>query len=107
MLQKLNAKVFVFEEGGKLHGLFAFMVYPHPFSLEPTAQELMWYVEPEYRGKGSLELLWIAEHAAREMGALRMILTAPTGQIAKIYKHLGYEMVEVNFQAKLADRMKN
>ena len=41
--------VLVSEEDEKLTGLLAFIIFPHYFSGELTAGEVMWYVEPEYR----------------------------------------------------------
>ena len=40
-------------DSGKITGLFAFVMYPQIFTGELTANELMWYVEPESR-KGEM-----------------------------------------------------
>jgi hypothetical protein len=64
-------------------------------------------VETAYRGRASIELLWAAERAAQEMGAVRMQLTAPTPEVGRIYEHCKYHMVEVGYQADLADRVRH
>jgi len=101
-----SAKILVYEDNG-VHGVFAFVLVPHYLSGEQIATELIWYVEPEHRGKASLELLWAAERMAYEMGAKRMQLTAPTESVGEIYKRCKYTLVEVGYQAKLSDRVKH
>jgi hypothetical protein len=104
--EQQNARILVFEEDGRIQGVFAFLIYPHYYGGELCASELIWCVDKEHRGKGSLELLWAAEKMAREMGAVRMQLTAPTREIGKFYERLkGYKLVEVGYQANLAERV--
>jgi hypothetical protein len=101
-----NARIIVFEEDG-VQGVLAFFLYPHYFGGELCANELIWCVEKEHRGKGSMELLWAAERMAYDMGAVRMQLTAPTVEIGKFYARCkGYSIVEVGYQAKLSERVK-
>lgn len=100
-----NAKVLVSESDGVINGLFAFILFPHYFSGQLTAGEMIWYVIPEARGQASLELLWAAEKLAFEMGAKRMQLTAPTEQVGKIYERIKYVQVECTYQAKLENRV--
>lgn len=98
-----SATVLVCESEGYVNGLFAFILFPHYFSGQLTAGEMMWYVEPEARiGGVALELLRTAEQTARDMGAKYMQLTAPTEQIGELYKYCGgYKKVEVSYQRKL------
>jgi GNAT superfamily N-acetyltransferase len=97
-----GARILVAECEGKVVGVFALLAYPHLFSGELTAVELIWYVEPEHRAGGiALKLLAEAEHTAREMGCLRMQLTAPTEEVGKLYKYCGgYKKIEVCYQRK-------
>lgn len=109
LLKSSSSKILVSEEDGKLTGVFAFVIFPHYFSGEITAGELIWYVEPEHRGKTSLELLWKAEKMAYEMGAKWMQLTAPTEEVGKLYGSLRppYVQIEISYQTKLEDRVKH
>lgn len=103
LLQSPNAKILVSEDEGKIVGLFAFVIFPHYFSGEIVAGEVMWYVAPEARKSNrALELLWAAERFALQLGAKKMQLTAPTDEIAAMYQKLrGYQKVETAFQRNL------
>lgn len=99
-----TAKILVAEDDGVIVGVFAFVVFPHYFSGETVAGEVIWYVQPESRrGSNALELLWAAERQAYELGAKKMQLTAPTDEIAAMYGMLrGYVKVETAFQRNLS-----
>lgn len=95
-------KVLLWEENNKVTGLLAFIVFDHHFSAEKTAQEIMWYVEPESRpGGAGMQLFWKAHEVAREMGAKNMQFTAPTELVGAIYKRYGYQQLEVCYQKPL------
>lgn len=99
---KEKGKVLVLEEDSAVRGVLGFILFPHYFSGELTAGELIWYVEPEYRkGCPALKLLWAAEALAKKLGAKRMQFTAPTSDISRIYERFGYKQVEVSFQKAL------
>jgi len=94
--------ILVAEQDEKLIGLLAFIVFPHYFSGELTAGEVMWYVEPEFRSSfTALQLLRGAERMARSFGAKYMQFTAPTAEVGRAYEALNYKQVEVSFQKAL------
>jgi GNAT superfamily N-acetyltransferase len=95
-----NAKVLVCEQDGKVCGLLAFIVFPHYFSGEITAGELIWYVEPEARAGGdAIRLLGEAEKLAKSLGAKRFQMTAPTKEIGALYARCGgYKEIETTYQ---------
>jgi GNAT superfamily N-acetyltransferase len=98
-----NGRILVSEGDGKVNGVFAFITYPHYFTGEMTALELIWYVEPEARAGGiAIKLLAKAEELARELGVKRMQLTAPTEDVGRLYKYCGgYKKLEVTYQRVL------
>jgi GNAT superfamily N-acetyltransferase len=98
-----NGKVLLYvNDEGKVGGLLAFLVFPHPFTGDMTATELMWYVEPEERAEGGgLRLLWESEKEAKDMGATMMGFTAPTTEVSALYKRFGYKQLEVTFMKEL------
>jgi GNAT superfamily N-acetyltransferase len=97
-----NGKILLAEESGQVIGLLGFIIYPHYFSGEITAGEIMWYVEPEFRKSfTALALLRKAESMARAAGAKRMQFTAPSDEVGDAYKALGYQRLEVSYQKVL------
>lgn len=103
-----NGVVLVSEENGKINGLFGFIVFPHFYSGEMTAGELIWYVTPDARLLHSFgdsiafSLLEAGEKKAFEMGAKAMQLGAPTEGVGKIYQRKGYAQIEVTYRRELA-----
>jgi GNAT superfamily N-acetyltransferase len=102
-LSKANGRILVYEtDSGKVAGLLGFFVFPHYFTQELTATEIMWYVLPEERKEGGgIKLLWEAEKQAKEMGATRMGFTAANSDVAKLYERFGYREVETTFMKML------
>lgn len=99
---KQAGKVLVAEENGQIVGLLALIIAPHFYSAEPTATELMWYCEPEFRHSfTAVALMRAAEKIAREAGCISMVLTAPTKEVGKAYQSLGYREIETNYRKVL------
>jgi len=93
--------VFVSENGSGITGLIALAIAPHPYSGEPTAFEMAWWVEPEARGAG-VRLLAAAEAWARDNGAASVQMVAPAGsEIGRLYGRRGYAEVESSWSRRL------
>ena len=103
MLSSENAHVLVAEDADGVFGLFAYILFPHYFSGELTAGEMIWYVVPEKRAGSptSLELLWKAQQSAKEKGAKRFQLTAPTPEIGRMYSQMRFKEIETTYQREL------
>lgn len=103
MIVNQKAKVLVAQMDGTIQGMIAFIIYPHYFTGQPTANEMIWYVEPEARAGGiAMRLMHAAESLAKEMGAIRMQFTAPTAEIGKLYERwCGYHQVEISYERTL------
>lgn len=102
LLTQENVRILVSEDDGKVCGVLCFLLFPHYFSGEMTAGELIWYMEPEYRHSwAAICLLRAAQRLAKEMGAKRMQFTAPTVEVGKAYESLGYKQVEITYQRSL------
>lgn len=93
--------VFVFEVDGRVVGMVAVMVYPHPFSGELTGNELFWWVEPEHRG-GGYRLMRAAERWCEARGAVAMQMVAPNQKVADFYARCGYVPLEQVYQRRFA-----
>lgn len=83
----------VLEAKGRTIGMFGAMATLSPYSGEPVAMELFWYVAPESRG-GGVRLLRHAENWARELEIKRFIAVAHTKKVVQFLKRAGYEALE-------------
>lgn len=103
LLDLSSARVLVLENGEKIEGVLAFIIYPHFYSGMQTAQELIWYVLPEARHKAFdvLAMVRMAQRLAKQMGAKYMQFTAPTPDVGLLYEHMGYKQIEVGYQKEL------
>jgi GNAT superfamily N-acetyltransferase len=102
MLACADARILVAEEDGEAVGMLVFYLFPHFFSGEPMAGEIVWWVEPERRaGSTGLRLLREAERLAREAGSTKMQMIAPNERIGALYEKLGYRRVETTYQKEL------
>jgi hypothetical protein len=96
-------KVLLWEVDGVAVGLLSFILFPHFYSGEITAQEVMWYVIKEYRAGGAaMHLFWEAQRMAAALGAVKMQFTAPTEAVGAIYARYGYNQIEVCYQRSLS-----
>lgn len=101
-----NARILVALVSGEIVGVLAFVIFDHYLSGVKTANEVIWYVLPDHRGRAALELLWAAESEAERLGAVNMQLTAPSWYVGEIYQRCGYSLVEIGYQAELKKRIK-
>jgi GNAT superfamily N-acetyltransferase len=98
-----KAAVLVAEQAARVVGVLAFIIYPHYFTGQLTANEMIWYIEPEARKGGiGMRLMWAGERLAKAMGAIRMQFTAPTAEVGKLYERFcGYHQIEVGYEKVL------
>jgi hypothetical protein len=102
VISSAHGKVLVADEEGELRGLLGFVLYPHYFTGQQTAIELMWYVRPEYRrSMTGICLIRAGQRIAKTMGAAKMQLTAPTREVGAAYEAMGYRPIEVAYQRTL------
>lgn len=87
--------LLVLEKGERLIGMFGAVATLSPYSAEPVAMELYWYVEPESRG-GGVRLLRAAEQWARDVGAVKMIGVSHTKKVTSFLRRLGYQSMETH-----------
>lgn len=98
-----DAVWLVAERDDVLIGMLAIFLYAHPFSGQQVANELCWWMEPEFRGaRSALRLLAAGEAWARSRGATLLQMIAPTDHVAAFYERTGFERTEVHYQKDLA-----
>lgn len=92
--------IFVVDTGDELVGMLALFADRNPVTGEPIAEELAWWVEPQYR-KSSLgpRLLIRAEQWARDKGCRLLKMVAPVAEprVGDFYRDCGYEAVETAY----------
>lgn len=81
---------------GRNIGMFGAMATLSPYSGEPVAMELFWYVEPESRG-GGVRLLRHAENWARELGCKQFIAVSHTKKVSRFLKKSKFLGMEEHF----------
>lgn len=77
-------------------GMFCAYAMPHPFTGEQMAEELAWWVEPEYRsGRVGRKLLCDAMVWARQAGVGCLRMNAPAGSnVGLVLQRHGFVPVE-------------
>lgn len=99
-----TGKVLLIECEDGIVGVLGLAFFPHYYTGEKTAAEVIWYILPEYRphlGLESIALFRAAERVAREEGCTMIQFTAPTQQVAKIYETAGLKALEVAYYKDL------
>jgi GNAT superfamily N-acetyltransferase len=94
----------VYESGGAAVGVLAAYAAPHPFAVAKTAQELMWWIEPDYRGAVGLKMLQRYELWARSRGCafIHMVGLGSEPATSKLYERQGYAATELHFMKPLS-----
>jgi GNAT superfamily N-acetyltransferase len=96
--------LFVAEDrGGAVVGMMALKAFDHPMSNLKTVTELVWWVDPHYRGSVGVRLLHAAETWAKDVGARILQMVAPNERVGQFYERVGYTAVEQTFQKRIAE----
>ena len=90
-----SASIWVADDGGKIVGAVAGMIYPLFFSGDLVAQEIFWWVDPEARGAEASKMLFDALiEWATAMGAKALSMIAiengKAESVGKIYRKKGF-----------------
>jgi hypothetical protein len=94
----------VLEARNDLGGCIAGWVSRHPFGKFEIAIEMLWWVDPDFRGIAALRLHKGFEEWARAKGCRLASMSAIAGddRLADFYARGGYRPFEVNFLKELA-----
>lgn len=84
-------------------GMIGLVLVPHALACELHADEIAWWVEPEWRGSTlGPKLLRSAEQWATTKGAKACKMVAPAGtDVGAFYKRVGYVEVETIYAKQL------
>jgi GNAT superfamily N-acetyltransferase len=83
----------------RITGMFCLYAMEHPFTGEPMAEELAWWVEPEHRnGTAGVRLLRSAIEWATTSGVACLRMNAPNGtRVGTILERHGFRPVETAY----------
>jgi GNAT superfamily N-acetyltransferase len=101
LLDREDGVLLVYERDGVVVGMVALIAFAHHWTGEQVASELVWWVEPEARGRAGLVLLKAAEQWARAHGCAVVQMIAPSPEVARFYAAVGYTEVERGFQRRV------
>lgn len=97
--------IVVAEQAGWIVGALVLVAVPHLLSGESCADEVGWFVEPDYRG-GSIgprlhraAEVWCCQHQIR---LIKMVAPDGDDTLRAYYRHMGYQPVETGFLKRLA-----
>lgn len=93
-------------DGDKLVGLLLGIIGPQFLVEANLAQELMWWVEPEYRKSlNPIRLLTLFEEWAKTNGAQAIVMArfteADDNRLDKFYKKRGFREIETHYLKKI------
>jgi GNAT superfamily N-acetyltransferase len=101
-----NGVIFLLEDGSSIVGALGGVLYGDPYSGDAIATEFFWFVAQRARGgRGGLQLLKAFEGWARDRGALEIrmvhLLDSMPEKLARVYKHFGFQPIEVHYSKEL------
>ncbi len=89
----------VLDVAGAAQGVFMAALSDHPFAPVRMATEVVWWIEPEHRGKAANDMLAAYEAWAKDNGAgfvgMAALEAAPRAGV--IYRRRGYVPAETHF----------
>lgn len=97
MLRNHQSVIFAVEDSGKFVGAFGANAYPDILTGDLVANEMFWYVLPEFRGAG-LKLLRAYETWALKLGCKRIFMvhlaSLDADRLEQYYQRRGYRLIE-------------
>lgn len=94
--------VLVLESDGAVAGLLMAGIFDHPFGAGLCANETVWFIAENARGRGSLKMLDAYEAWAKEQGcAVICMASLAINDVSQIYTRRGYAPVETHFMKAL------
>jgi len=93
-----RACCFVLDADGKAQGVLMACAFEHPFARMAYARETVWWIEPDYRGRGALEMLnaYEAWAKAARCSYASMAALQDDDAVLTLYRRRGYELAETH-----------
>lgn len=93
----------VYEHDGIARGVLAAVAAAHHLAPVKVASEIIWWIEPEWRGRCAMKMLALYEGWAAERGCQYVSMVGLGGDpaVSKFYARRGYQAVERHFMMPL------
>lgn len=102
-MQSEKACVLVLESDDAVVGLLMAGVFDHPFGAGLCANETVWFITEEARGRGSLKMLDAYEAWAKDQGcAVICMASLAINDVSRIYTRRGYAPFETHFMKAMS-----
>jgi hypothetical protein len=93
----------VYERDGAARGVLAAIAAPHHLAPVKVASEIIWWIEPAWRGRCAMKMLasyegWAAERDCRFVSIVGL---GADPAVSKLYARRGYQAVERHFMMPL------
>jgi len=97
--QRPEALCLIYAPDGQPRGVLMALASWHPFGPVRCARETLWWIEPEFRGRGALHMLSAYEAWAREVGCayVGMAGLGHDPRVGRMYERRGYTRAETHF----------
>lgn len=98
-LTDCNRLCLVYECDGLARGVLAAVAASHHLAPVKVASEIIWWIEPDWRGGAAMKMLTTYERWAADCGCqyVSMVGLGDDPAVSKLYAHRGYQAVERHF----------
>ncbi len=103
-LQDEDRLCLIYERDGAAVGMLAAYAACHMLAPVKIANEIVWWVEPQHRGRSAVAMLQAYERWARQRGCalIHMVGLGADPVTAKLYERQGYLAAERHFMKPLS-----
>jgi GNAT superfamily N-acetyltransferase len=93
----------IYEQDGAAVGVLAAHAAPHMLAPVKAAHEIMWWIDPEYRGQAASRMLAAYEEWAKSRGCvlIHMVGLGSDPITSRLYERHGYRAAERHFMKPL------
>lgn len=94
-----NRLCLIYECGGIARGVLAAVAAPHHLAPVKIASEIIWWIDPDWRGRSATRMIAAYEQWAAECGCqyVSMVGLGADPEVSKLYERRGYHAVERHF----------
>ena len=94
-----NRLCLIYEREGSARGVLAAVAAPHHLAPVKVASEIIWWIDPDWRGRAAMKMLAAYERWAAECGCqyVSMVGLGADPAISTLYARRGYQAVERHF----------